>query len=31
LDIRIEPAAVMDDIKMYGEEHMIPDIEECEE
>lgn len=31
LEMRIEPAAVVEDIKMYGEEHMIPEIEECEE
>jgi hypothetical protein len=31
LNMRIEPAAVVEDIKMYGEESMIPDIEECEE
>merc|ERR1711997_713047 len=31
LNIRIEPAAVVEDIKVYGEESMIPDIEECEE
>merc|ERR1712127_578050 len=31
LSIRIEPASVVEDIKMYGEEHMIPEIEECEE
>merc|ERR1712110_1302318 len=31
LDIRIEPAAVVEDLAFYGEEHMIPDIEECEE
>jgi len=31
LNMRIEPAAVVEDIKMYGEENMIPDIEECEE
>lgn len=31
LSMRIEPAAVVEDIKMYGEEHMIPEIEECEE
>merc|ERR1712127_31557 len=28
LSIRIEPASVVEDIKMYGEEHMIPEIEE---
>merc|ERR1711878_95541 len=31
LNMRIEPAAVVEDIKVYGEENMIPDIEECEE
>merc|ERR1711997_361915 len=31
LNMRIEPAAVVEDIKVYGEESMIPDIEECEE
>jgi len=33
LDMRIEaaPAVVVEDIKFYGEENMIPDIEECEE
>lgn len=31
LSMRIEPAEVVEDIKMYGEEHMIPEIEECEE
>jgi len=31
LNMRIEPAAVVEDIKMYGEESLIPDIEECEE
>merc|ERR1712110_560121 len=30
-EMRIESAAVVEDIKMYGEEHMIPEIEECEE
>merc|ERR1719433_2500069 len=30
LNMRIEPAAVVEDIKMYGEESLIPDIEECE-
>merc|ERR1719219_586634 len=27
LNMRIEPAAVVEDIKMYGEESLIPDIE----
>merc|ERR1711881_390400 len=27
LSMRIEPAEVVEDIKMYGEEHMIPEIE----
>ena len=31
LSMRIEPASIVEDIKMYGEEHMIPEIEECEE
>jgi len=31
ISIRIEPAAVVDDIKVYGEEAVIPDLEECEE
>merc|ERR1711972_784377 len=31
IDIRIEPAGFVQDIKVYGDEQMIPDIEECEE
>merc|ERR1711953_1320388 len=29
--IRIEPAAVVEDLAFYGGENMVPDIEECEE